>query len=335
MKVRGPFQLPNRPTWYVDIGRKRKSLGTADEAEAKRMVKDITRRVLAGELDKLSGRTPTTPLHKFLSEYDAWSETVHRPATLRAERLACSKLLALTPRDTPVSSLTPKHFDTLAASLLKDKLKPSSVNLHLRHLKAIFQKAVAWKLCEDNPAKIKPLRTERKAPAFLPPEAVPKVLASIKDQEVRAMVTAYLATGRRRSELMALEWSDIEVGRYYVRKSKTHLSGWYPINSAFRAVLDARAGLRKPFGRWAHPDTVSKVVKKALIAAGHGELRLHDLRHSFSALYLMNGGSIFTLKELLGHQQVSTTQVYSHVTQGHLAEEVERVHLVTSDEQGL
>jgi hypothetical protein len=43
MKVRGPFRLPNRPTWYVDIGRKRKSLGTADEAEAKRMVKDIAR----------------------------------------------------------------------------------------------------------------------------------------------------------------------------------------------------------------------------------------------------------------------------------------------------
>lgn len=42
MKVRGPFQLPNRPTWYIDIGRKRKSLGTTDEAEAKRMVKDIT-----------------------------------------------------------------------------------------------------------------------------------------------------------------------------------------------------------------------------------------------------------------------------------------------------
>lgn len=100
MKVRGPFQLPNRPTWYVDIGRKRKSLGTADEAEAKRMVKDITRRVLAGELDKLSGRTPHTPLHQFISDYLAWSETAHRPATLRAEKLAFAKLSA------PIPSIT-------------------------------------------------------------------------------------------------------------------------------------------------------------------------------------------------------------------------------------
>lgn len=195
MKVRGPFRLPNRPTWYVDIGPKRKSLGTSDEAEAKRMVKDITRRVLTGELDKLSGRVPLTPLHQFISDYDKWSETAHRPSTVRAEKLASRKLLALIPRDTPVASLTPKHFDLLAAAMLKDGLKPTSVNLHMRHLKAMFGKAQAWKLCAENPAGIKPIREEKRPPSFIPPEAVPDVLRKIGDPEVRAVVTAYLATG--------------------------------------------------------------------------------------------------------------------------------------------
>ncbi len=64
------------------------------------MVKDITRRVLTGELDRLSGRAPLTPLHQFITGYDRWSETAHRPSTARAEKLASRKLLALIPSDT-------------------------------------------------------------------------------------------------------------------------------------------------------------------------------------------------------------------------------------------
>lgn len=331
MKVRGPFLLPNRPTYYVDIGRKRKSLGTADEAEARRMVKDITRRVLAGELDKLSGRTSETPLHQFVTEYETWSATVHRPSTLRAEKLAFRKLLALVPKDTPVSSLTPHHFDKFVSALLKGKEKPSSVNLHMRHLKAAFGKAVMWQLCTDNPAKVKPLRVEKRPPAFLPPEAVKDALASISDREVRNIVTAYLATGRRRSELLALTWADVDLeGRkYFVSKSKTHLSAWYPINAAFAAVLESHQGERKGkvFTRWVHADSVSKVVKDALVKAKYGNLRLHDLRHSFASLYLMGGGDMRTLMELMGHTHITTTQIYSHLTKGHLAAEAERVTL--------
>lgn len=206
--------------------------------------------------------------------------------------------------------------------------KPTSVNLHLHHLKAMFGKAQAWKLCAENPAGIKPIREEKRPPSFIPPEAVPDVLRKISDPEVRAVVTAYLATGRRRSELFALEWPDVDLakGRYYVRRSKTHLCSWFPINAAFRAVLEARVqDSGKVFRRWAHVDTISKVVKQALRAVGYGHLRLHDLRHGFSVMFLVNGGSIYTLKELLGHQQVSTTQIYSHLTNSHLADEVERV----------
>lgn len=186
----------------------------------------------------------------------------------------------------------PQHFDNLAADIVRKGGKATSANLHLRHLKAIFQKAVAWKLCPENPASIKPLRTDKRPPSFIPPDAVPGVLAKIQDPDVRAIVTAYLATGRRRSELLALKWADVDLEgkRYFVRKSKTHLSIWYPVNTTFLSILlttkelvtQKRGNLiGKIFLRWVHADSVSKVVKKALVKAGYGELRLRDLHHCF------------------------------------------------------
>ena len=54
-------------------------------------------------------------------------------------------------------------------------------------------------------------------------------------------------------------------------------------------------------------------------------MRLHDLRHTYAALYLENGGDIYGLKELLGHRQIQTTMIYAHLSQGHLVKEADRV----------
>lgn len=323
-KIRPPFKLPNRPTFYIEMDRKRISLGTTDPAEANRLYKEIVRRTMAGELDKLSGRPPRKTVADFRQEYLAWSETVHRPSTVDAETLAFAHL----GHDTlALQDITSQHFDLMAARLLKAGNKASSVNVHRRHLRAALGKAVKWKLIEKNPfADTASLRVDKKPPAFLPPGEIESVLKKIPDTDARLLVAAYLATGRRRSELLALRWEDIGPASYTVTLAKTGEKRVFPINKAFASILALRPREKaRPFARWNHPDTLSHVVKRALTQAGVGHLRLHDLRHSFASVYLMKGGDLRSLMDLLGHTQVSTTMIYSHLSKDHLAAEVKKV----------
>ena len=154
-------------------------------------------------------------------------------------------------------------------------------------------------------------------------DQVKKLLSKTSDLDVRRMITAYLCTGRRRAELVRLEWSEVDIKnrRYFVRQYKTHLSGWFPVNDDFMAVLESfpeneREG--RVFKRWRNPDSLTHLIKGALRKAGLGQYSLHKLRHSFATLFISAGGTLRTLQELLGHTQYKTTEIYAHVTQDHL-----------------
>lgn len=66
------------------------------------------------------------------------------------------------------------------------------------------------------------------------------------------------------------------------------------------------------------PRTVSNLVKSYALKAGVPDIGPHGLRHTFASNFLMNGGDIFTLSKILGHKNINSTQIYSHLTQGFL-----------------
>jgi integrase len=130
-----------------------------------------------------------------------------------------------------------------------------------------------------------------------------------------------------------MKWADINWSKreYYVNVAKTHQSATLPISNLFYDVLVEQSvfwGHReRVFPRWSNPDSVTHLVKQALIKGGYPGLHLHNLRHSFASCFVESGGNIFTLSKLLTHSNVNTTQIYAHLTQGHLAAEVDRVRL--------
>lgn len=329
MSLRKPFKRGS--VWYCEIDGRRVSLRTEDRDAALRLFTEIKRQHLAGKLARISGECTTT-LEQFRAQYIEWGEHAQEWATFRANRLALDKLVAICGPKILLDRVGRKALDDLVSQSRKARLSTASVNNYIRHARSVMNKAVDWDLIKANPfAGFKELPKERKPPRFLDKGDAVQLMARIDCLHLRRLMAAYLSTGRRRAELLALEWQDVDLdgSKYLVRRSKTHLSRHYPLNDAFRAVLLAIGP--KPEGRiftaWQHPDTVSHKIKAALKAHGHAHVRLHDLRHSFAVNFLESGGSLRTLQDLLGHTEYRTTEIYAHLTEDHLQQECNRVVL--------
>ena len=329
MGLRRPFRRGS--TWYCEIDRKRVSLRTDDRDAALTLFSKIRKQYLAGKLARIGGEC-TTSLADFRVQYVEWAEHAQERSTFRANRLALDKLVESCGPSTFLDRVGRKALDDLVSRCRKAGLSTASINVYVRHARVVMDKAKQWGLITENPlAGFKELRKEERPPTFLAKAAAGRVLAKTEDLHLRRIIAAYLATGRRRAELLSLDWRDVDLenGKYLVRRSKTHLSKWYPINDAFRAVLAAICpqDSGRVFSSWVHPDTISHKVKAVLRAAGHGNVRLHDLRHSFAVNFLEAGGSLRTLQDLLGHTEYRTTEIYAHLTEDHLQQEANRVVL--------
>ena len=317
----------HRDTWYIEIDGKRRSLKTKDKLEAKRLFTAVKREYLAGKLSDLTGQCLQT-MKGFFDEFVAWSEQTQPRATARANRLALEKVMHHSGENTKLDRITLKHLDQMVSECMRRGLSSASINNYIRHARASMRKAVEWEYIKANPFHgARELPLNKVPPRFIPKDEAIKFLSRIKDVDRRRLITAYLATGRRRSELLELTWENVDFERnaYYVEKSKAHMAKWYPLPAMFRQVLVSigpkAAG--RIFDRWQHPDTLSKVVKQELRAAGYGYMHLHHLRHTFASIKAMEGTPLRILQDLLGHSEYRTTEIYAHVQEDYLAQHVD------------
>lgn len=324
------FRKPSG-VYYAEFERgKRRSLKTDDPAEAKKLFTELKRQYLSGRLAEIRGECRATLLF-FAREYEAWASEALPEKSFKANRLALRKLI-FHAGDLPLDQLTGRHTDAIIQQSRRDGLTTASINNYLRHAKSVLNKAVEWGYIRINPLRmVKELPKERKPPRYISAKELSLFLASIADVDLRRIVVALVTTGRRRAELLRLEWEDIdrEGKKYLIRTSKTHLSRHYPLSPGFESALDSLEGERKGriFKRWQHPDTLTHLVKEELTRAGFPTLRLHDLRHTFASLYMESGGGLRSLQDLLGHTEYRTTEIYAHLSDDHLQEEISRVKI--------
>ncbi len=160
----------------------------------------------------------------------------------------------------------------------------------------------------------------------------------------RAMLELMYSSGLRVSELVGLATNDVDLELGYVRCiGKGNKERIVPVgSSALRAVAAYIAAARReiaPAGTDAHlfvsgrgkgitRQAVWKIIKRAALAAGIDRrvTSPHTLRHSFATHMLENGADLRSVQELLGHADVRTTQIYTHLTQARLRESYNRHH---------
>jgi len=319
------FRRKTNGIWYFEVdGGQRRSLKTRNKADAKRLYNQFRKAYLAGKVARLTGQCTKT-LGEYRDEFLEWAEKVQGNSTYRANRLALDKLAYYAGDKCRLDRISLRHTDSLIADAKDKGLADASINNYIRHARASLAKAVEWEYVQKNPlSDAKEIKERRKQPVFMEKGSIPRFIGSIEDIDLRRMVVAYLVTGRRRSELLRLDWKDIDLKRlrYVIRHSKDHLERTYAINSMFHSVLLSIGPSEEGriFPRWKHPDTISHIVKQALVNAGHLKLNLHTLRHTFANIKAEEGHSLKEIQDLLGHSEIKATQIYTHLTDNHLAD---------------
>lgn len=229
---------------------------------------------------------------------------------------------------------------------LKDKgLDASSIARNLAALKTFYKFMLAEQMIQENfAAVVETPRTWKKIPDVLTEEEVDRLLSAppnrgwmgIRD---RAVLEVMYASGLRVSEVVGLRKTDIDIESGFVKcKGKGGKERIVPIGrSAGKAVARYRETVKDKFqnkdtethlflsrlGKKISRQSLWKMINKYARSAGiKKRITPHTLRHSF-ATHLLNGGAeLRGVQEMLGHADISTTQIYTHVTQ----EKLRKVH---------
>jgi len=152
---------------------------------------------------------------------------------------------------------------------------------------------------------------------------------------LKPIVLLAMNTGLRRGELFSLAWSDVDSGfkRLSVRaaNAKSGRTRHVPLNSEARSILEqwrtqSRAtGLVFPGPDGARMTNINKSWAALAEDAELQDFRFHDIRHHFASWLVMKGVDLNTVRELLGHSDMSMTLRYAHLAPEHKAEAVSRL----------
>jgi len=249
------------------------------------------------------------------------------------------------PRDIDVSQLR-----TYAAYLHECGYARTTIARRLACLRSFFRFCNREGLCDANPAK--PLRTpraDRKLPHFLTTEEVGRLLLAPPANQTngirdRAILETIYSAGLRVAELVALSLDHWDRGAGILRvQGKGRRERIAPVGSYATRALDRWMQVRKPdpnaapeqsaavflnrFGRRLTTRSIGRMLKKHIRTAGLSQQTSpHTLRHSFATHLLDGGADLRSVQELLGHQSLTTTQIYTHVSTRRLRETYEQTH---------
>ena len=247
-----------------------------------------------------------------------------------------------------LTSVERKHVVDFLGRLYQQGLDARSVARHLVTVRNLFRFLLQEGFIRHDPVEhIESPRVWKRLPKFLTLEEVERLLAAASgaaplDLRERAMLELLYATGLRVSELVNLKVSDVQLDSGLVRCiGKGNKERVVPLGKKAQAALEdyLRRGrppliARRPSpylfasrrgGRMTRQNFWHLLRRRARAAGVRAPLTPHTLRHSFATHLLERGADLRAVQLLLGHADISTTEIYTHVAQERL-KQVYRTH---------
>lgn len=229
-----------------------------------------------------------------------------------------------------------------------ERLEPSSINHKITALRSFYKFLITNYNFKNNPAeKIDSLKLPKRLPKYLTKNDINSLLEiklnNAYDYRNKAMIELMYATGLRVSELVNLELNNLDLHNEFVRTyTKGNKERIVPINSEAIYYLDIYINeyrnelLKKKItnklflnnrgsgiGTNGFRNVLSRVQKNTNVDS---YLTPHVIRHSFATHLLDNGADLRSIQELLGHENITTTEIYTHVSNKKLKENYKNAH---------
>lgn len=305
--------------WYIDFTfhgqRIREMIGPSRKGAEKVIAK---RKAEIAENKFLDVRKDPGPVkfYDFAKEYLQWAKANKKPSSYDRE------LSRMRQVNTEFESKTLREITTWQIEKYKAKrkeeIKPASVNREIALLKHMFTKAIEWSKVKENPAKkVKLLKGEVKRVRFLMPDQVQAILSNCADH-LRPIVTVAVHTGMRKGEILRLRRDQVNFaqGIISILDTKNHERRDIPMNGTVKDTLKAIEDKGPYFfcnGDGKTFANVRRSFETALRKSGIEDFRFHDLRHTFASNLVMAGKDLNTVRELLGHKDLTMTLRYAHL----------------------
>lgn len=251
-------------------------------------------------------------------------------------------------RDLELSLVTEEHISDFVISISKRELSARTQARMLSALRGLFKYLLAEKQILSNPMEnIESPKPAQRLPVVMSLDEVETLLATPDTDTPRGfrdttMLHVMYAAGLRVTELVTMKQSDIDTETGFLAiTGKGNKRRLIPMGQWAIALLDKYRETVRPL--WANPGEtyvflthrrapmtrqgfwliIKKYAKKADIQKN---LSPHKLRHSFATHLLEGGADLRSVQAMLGHQDITTTQIYTHVTQGLAQREYRKYH---------
>lgn len=267
--------------------------------------------------------------------------------TLDAYRRDLDRLLTYCEKEqlTDWASLNSAHLRRLVALRHKQGQSPRSLARLLSATRGLYSYLIREGRCRQDPADgLRPPKGERRLPKLLDVDRTAQLLDGAQEDDFiarrdHAMLELFYSSGLRLSELVALNLDGLDLPAGLVRvvgkgnktrelpigsKARQALLQWLPLRSLSNppdgALFVSRQGQR------IGPRAVQLRVRQAGVSELGQHLHPHMLRHSFASHMLESSQDLRAVQELLGHADIATTQIYTHLDFQHLSKVYDSAH---------
>jgi integrase/recombinase XerD len=245
----------------------------------------------------------------------------------------------------PIDQLQRKDLREWIARMSRDGLSPSSVSRTVSAARGFFRFLMLDNHIDKHPAEdIKTPQRHSPLPKFLSEEEMERLLLApdiktdigVRD---RALLELMYAAGLRVSETCGLRAADVEIDTALIScHGKGSKERRIPIGKSAIHWVQRYLAIRKQFGNEAKPElflhrgramtrqTAWAIIKAYAATAGVPDISPHTLRHSFGTHLMQHGADSRSVQALLGHADISTTEIYTHITDLHMRKAYDRFH---------
>jgi integrase len=299
-----------------------------------------------GTLTEAQRRTVAQAIERYLAEVNG----EHKDAATRAQqltwwndRVGTLSLAGVTPAvlsDCKSALQREPYTRTDEEGAREYKRSGSTVNRYMAALSHVLTYCVTeWQWIVANPMRaVKKLKEPRGRDRYLSEEELPRLLAECQrslNPHLHTIVQLGILTGARKNELRTLTWKqvDLKKKRVTVHKTKNDDVKVLHLSAPAVALIEAHGKVRRletdllfPSAKNPkQPTTITRAWKSTLKRAKVANFRFHDLRHTAGSYLAMSGASDREIAEVLGHRTLQMVKRYSHLSEKHTSNVVERM----------